>query len=79
MLSMHCVGLRSLACVRGFLLLSLILGQLGSPPVAGAADNAATVKKLFADPPRQYSSVPLWVWNDWLTEDQIVSTMRDLA
>jgi len=79
MLSMHCVGLRSLACARGFLLLSLILGQLGSLLVSGATDEAASVKKLFADPPRQYSSAPLWVWNDWLTEDQIVSTMRDLA
>ncbi len=43
------------------------------------AANSASVKKLFANPPRQYSSGPLWVWNDMLTEEQIVSTMRDLA
>ncbi|MCP4611623.1 MAG: hypothetical protein GY845_23180 [Planctomycetes bacterium] len=41
--------------------------------------NSAQVKTLFADPPREYSSAPLWVWNDMLTEQQIVSTMRDLA
>jgi len=41
--------------------------------------NSAKVKSLFKDPPRQYSSSPLWVWNDMLTEEQIISTMRDLA
>jgi hypothetical protein len=37
------------------------------------------VKKLFAAPPREYSSAPLWVWNDMLTEEQVRSTLRDLA
>ncbi len=43
-----------------------------------AVDSAA-VKKQFSDPPRQYHSAPLWVWNDMLTDEQIVGTMRDLA
>ena len=43
-----------------------------------AADSAG-VKRLFANPPRDYSSGPLWVWNDMLTEEQIVATLRDLA
>lgn len=43
-----------------------------------AADSAA-VKKQFSDPPRQYHSAPLWVWNDMLTDEQIISTLRDLA
>jgi hypothetical protein len=43
------------------------------------AQDSATLKKLFADPPRQYSSAPLWVWNDMLTEDQVRGTLRDLA
>jgi len=34
---------------------------------------------LFADPPREYASAPLWVWNDFLTEEQIRSTLQDLA
>ena len=46
--------------------------------VSGAADSNE-VRALFADPPREYSSGPLWVWNDMLTEQQIVDTMRDLA
>ncbi len=43
-----------------------------------AADSSG-VKSRFADPPRQYASAPLWVWNDMLTEGQIRSTLRDLA
>jgi hypothetical protein len=48
-------------------------------PLTAHAVDSATVKNLFAHPPRAYSSGPLWVWNDLLTEDQIVDTMRDLA
>ena len=43
------------------------------------ADDSQDVKTLFADPPRQYSTGPLWVWNDMLTEAQIKSTLADLA
>jgi hypothetical protein len=48
------------------------LGNLG-------AMDAKAVKKLFANPPREYATAPLWVWNDLLTERQIRDTMRDLA
>ncbi len=54
----------------------LVVG--GSSPRVQAADSD-TVKKLFADPPREYASAPLWVWNDLLTEAQVRETMRDLA
>ncbi|MFC1633407.1 glycosyl hydrolase [Planctomycetota bacterium] len=43
------------------------------------AVNSASVRKLFADPPRGYHSAPLWVWNDRLTHEQIISTLEDLA
>ncbi len=42
-------------------------------------DDSAGVRAQFAQPPRQYSSGPLWVWNDLLTETQIRSTLRDLS
>ncbi|MHC4636543.1 MAG: glycosyl hydrolase [Planctomycetota bacterium] len=41
--------------------------------------DSAGVKALFSDPPREYSSAPLWVWNDMLSEEQIISTLRDMA
>ncbi len=43
-----------------------------------AADSAA-VRTLFSDPPREYHSAPLWVWNDMLTDEQITGTLQDLA
>ena len=46
--------------------------------VARAEDSSA-LRAIFADPPRQYSTGPLWTWNDLLTEEQVVATLRDLA
>jgi len=62
----------ALALVR-FLCGALVL----SAPGAGV--ESAGVKALFKNPPRQYSTGPLWVWNDMLTEQQIRDTLRDLA
>ncbi len=44
-----------------------------------AAVSSRQLRSQFANPPRQYSSAPLWVWNDLLTEEQVVGTLRDLA
>ncbi len=41
--------------------------------------SAGEVRRLFANPPREYSSAPLWVWNDDLTESQILDTLRQFA
>jgi len=63
----------------------LILGSL----VFGAAiscqadslrpPSLAETYRLFRNPPRDYSTGPLWVWNDWMTEAQVRQTLRDLA
>jgi hypothetical protein len=45
----------------------------------GGAVGSSHVKALFKNPPREYSTGPLWVWNDLLTEQQIRDTLRDLA
>jgi alpha-L-rhamnosidase len=65
------------------LFLSLLLIPLAAiaqnltPP--SKAVTSARVKKQFASPPTEYSSAPLWTWNDLLTEEQVISSMRDLA
>jgi hypothetical protein len=41
--------------------------------------SSPQVKSLFEDPPREFSSAPLWVWNDQLTEAQVADSLRDLA
>lgn len=54
-----------------------VLWILAATWVHGA--DRRTARRLFADPPREYASAPLWVWNDLLTEDQVRGTMRDMA
>lgn len=63
--------------VRPAFVAAVIWGVTFVSPL-GAADSTA-LRSQFADPPRQYSSAPLWVWNDMLTEEQVVGTLRDLA
>jgi hypothetical protein len=62
---------------------SLLLILFSIPGLCFVVDtNAADTKQMkamFMDPPREYSTAPLWVWNDMLTEEQIVSTLEDLA
>src|SRR5262245_39744280 len=41
--------------------------------------DSSETRKLFQRPSRDYSTGPLWVWNDLLTEQQIRDTLRDLA
>ena len=48
-------------------------------PLQSHAADAAAAKAIFHHPPREFSSGPLWVWNDRLTDRQIRETMQDLA
>jgi len=41
--------------------------------------DSSKAKALFKSPPREYSTGPLWVWNDLLTEQEIRDTLHDLA
>ncbi len=59
--------------------LVVVLSIAGALPQPAAAADSGSIRKLFADPPREYASAPLWVWNDMLTDEQIVSTLRELA
>jgi hypothetical protein len=60
--------------LRSTLLFCLLAGSLRVQAI-----DAAAVKRLFADPPREYATAPLWVWNDLLTEGEVRGTLRDLA
>jgi hypothetical protein len=46
---------------------------------AFGADDVASVKGMFTQPPREYSTVPFWVWNDMMSEAGITATLDDLA
>ena len=68
--------------LRSRICLALVLAFTWCGALRAAVGGRWTRRSLrsqFANPPRQYSSAPLWVWNDMLTEEQIVGTLRDLA
>jgi len=54
-------------------------GGFGRAVAQAKYPDSNEARKLFTRPPTEYSSAPLWVWNDMLTEEQVVSTMNDLA
>lgn len=69
-----------LACRRPPLL--GILAALLLPIASGRSapvDDLSALRAQFRHPSREFSTGPLWVWNDLLTETQIRSTLRDLA
>jgi hypothetical protein len=47
--------------------------------IRSTADEPAQLRALFANPTADFSTAPLWVWNDALTDDMVLGTLRDLA
>jgi hypothetical protein len=46
---------------------------------SAAVTDSAQLKAQFDNPSREYSSAPLWVWNDMMTDKEVIGTLRDLA
>ncbi|MBD3266238.1 hypothetical protein GF373_06165 [bacterium] len=69
--------------MRHFLLwLTLVLishAHAATNPLDTHPMNSAEVKSLLDNPPTVFSSGPLWVWNDRMTEEQIVHDLDSLA
>ena len=41
------------------------------------AHPTTSILKTFADPPAEYRSAPLWVWNDRMTREEIKRQLED--
>ena len=59
--------------------LGLLLVIVLALPATPTSDESARIRATFAHLPTEYSSAPLWVWNDMLTDDMVRGTLRDLA
>ncbi len=46
---------------------------------SAVADDLASVSSLIQNPSSEYTSGPLWVWNDMLTREQVVESLDVLA
>jgi len=55
----------------GSILLIVFAIGCSKEPVPEGIRNYAALKKLFANPPSEYRSAPLWDWNDKITEEGI--------
>lgn len=51
----------------------------GAPPVTVRDDSFARWWETFRSPPREYTLIPFWFWNDDLDEKEIVRQMDDFA
>jgi hypothetical protein len=58
-------------------LLLLVLSGCKEKPATQGINTASELKSLFADPPSEYRSAPLWDWNDKITEDGIDFQMQE--
>ena len=47
------------------------------PPASADANEPAEVWSEFRDPPREFSVMPFWFWNDTLNEDEIRRQIAD--
>jgi len=65
---------KSLLPVLLLLAVVSLAGQSADGPL-----TSAQIKPMFASPPREFSSAPLWVWNDQMTDAEVIGTLRDLA
>ncbi len=64
-------------CSLALVVLMACCGPRGG--LLAAPDDREATFKAFANPPVEYSTGMLWVWNDLLDERQIRETLRDLA
>ncbi|MBW6535126.1 MAG: hypothetical protein K0B11_08965 [Mariniphaga sp.] len=60
------------------ILLSIVLfSGCTQKPVPEGINTVTELKQLFADPPAEYRSAPLWDWNEQISEEGIDFQMRE--
>lgn len=60
----------------GMILLLVLAVGCTKKTVKEGIHSATELKKLFADPPSEYRSAPLWDWNEQITEEGIDFQMK---
>ena len=60
-----------------FTLLSVLLISCTKQPVTDGIQTTTQLKQLFANPPSEYRSAPLWDWNEQISEEGIDFQMKE--
>jgi len=70
-----CIKSLFLCFVVGILAMSSGCDENKNP---GIEDSFATLESMFIDPPSEYRSMPLWVWNGKVTEKELDRMLAEL-
>ncbi len=62
-----------------FRMVILVIGFVVFAVSPVVAIQSMEVREMFKNPACRYSSAPLWVWNDMMTEELVISTLNDMA
>ena len=66
-----------LATIVGIALLAALPWGCTQKPARDGIHSVDELRALFADPPAEYRSAPLWVWHDRITEEGIDFQMNE--
>ena len=65
------------AIILGFILLLTLAATAPQDAPRRAPDTYRDVLMTFQDPPAEFRSAPLWVWNDRMTNAEIEEQLAD--
>ena len=68
-----------LAVLPALLLAVIVSCSESVVPRNGDTRSFSRLCDLFASPPAEYGTVPFWVWNDEVTEEEIDLQLKELA
>jgi hypothetical protein len=63
--------------LSGIILLILFALSCSEKPTSEGIQTSAELKQMFANPPSEYRSAPLWDWNDQISEEGIDFQMKE--
>jgi hypothetical protein len=63
--------------ITGIILMIILVSGCNKKPAIQGINTIAQLKSLFADPPSEYRSKPLWDWNDKITKEGIDFQMEE--
>lgn len=67
----------SFPAISGIILLIALFWACTPKPTPEGIQTSTELKKLFADPPSEYRSAPLWDWNEQISEEGIDFQMKE--
>ncbi|MBA4409563.1 MAG: glycosyl hydrolase [Bacteroidota bacterium] len=65
------------SAISGIILLLILALGCSKKPVQEGIQTSTELKQLFADPPSEYRSAPLWDWNEQITEEGIEFQLKE--